>query len=217
MKIGENIRKLRLKSGFTQEQLAVRLGVTFQAVSKWENGANTPDISLLPALASVFGVTIDSLFSDGDTAAWTGAEMIKDDGVLRVVQLQGTRVLRASPLSGDDPSFEIVFPRNCNDRAQYFKVEVFGRLIADGPINGDVVCHENVYCDDINGDVTCGCSLKCDDLNGNLQCAGNIECGSISGNVTCGGCINASTIRDCTSTECRISIQPSIPRSGQIT
>ena len=51
MKIGENIRALRKARGFTQEQLADMLGISFQAVSKWENNASMPDISLLPAIA----------------------------------------------------------------------------------------------------------------------------------------------------------------------
>ena len=45
--IGENIKTMRRKCGFTQEELALRLGVTPQAISKWENGGGTPDISQL--------------------------------------------------------------------------------------------------------------------------------------------------------------------------
>jgi transcriptional regulator with XRE-family HTH domain len=63
--IGSNIRAFRLQNGFTQEQLAEKLGVTFQAVSKWETNANTPDISLLPVIAAVLGVMIDDSFDDG--------------------------------------------------------------------------------------------------------------------------------------------------------
>lgn len=62
MKIGENIRQLRKARNISQEGLASILGVTFQAVSKWETGAASPDISLIPAIASFFGVSIDELF-----------------------------------------------------------------------------------------------------------------------------------------------------------
>lgn len=55
------LQALRKEHQMTQERLAAQLGVTFQAVSKWENGQSFPDISLLPVLAAVFGVTIDSL------------------------------------------------------------------------------------------------------------------------------------------------------------
>ena len=62
MNIGNKIRELRKQRGITQEQLANRIGVSFQAVSKWENNIALPDIALAPALASYFGVTMDTLF-----------------------------------------------------------------------------------------------------------------------------------------------------------
>lgn len=62
MKLGQKIRKLRYKAGLTQEQLAEKLGIGPQAVSKWENAASMPDIATLPLLAEAFGVSIDELF-----------------------------------------------------------------------------------------------------------------------------------------------------------
>ena len=64
--IGMKIRAMRLASSMTQEQLANKLGVSAQAVSKWESGANMPDIQILPDLSVIFGVTIDSLFDMSD-------------------------------------------------------------------------------------------------------------------------------------------------------
>lgn len=57
-----NIQAYRRKKGWSQAGLAMRIGVTPQAVSKWECGKCAPDISLLPTLASVFGCQIDELF-----------------------------------------------------------------------------------------------------------------------------------------------------------
>ncbi len=62
MELGKKIRQLRFKAGLTQEQLADRLGIGAQAVSKWENSVAMPDITTLPLLAEIFGVTIDDLF-----------------------------------------------------------------------------------------------------------------------------------------------------------
>ena len=62
MEIGNKIKQLRYKSGLTQEQLASKLGISAQSISKWETSVTMPDISLLPALAGEFGVTIDELF-----------------------------------------------------------------------------------------------------------------------------------------------------------
>ena len=62
MEMGKKIRQLRFKAGLTQEQLADKLGIGPQSVSKWENAAAMPDITTLPLLAEIFGVTIDDLF-----------------------------------------------------------------------------------------------------------------------------------------------------------
>ncbi len=62
MNIGARIKKLRNKAGMTQDQLAGRLGISGQAISKWETGVTMPDISLLPELAGELGVSIDELF-----------------------------------------------------------------------------------------------------------------------------------------------------------
>lgn len=60
--IGINIKELRQKAGMTQNILADKLGVSFQSVSRWERGEGYPDITLLPMIAAIFDVTIDSLF-----------------------------------------------------------------------------------------------------------------------------------------------------------
>lgn len=61
--IAENIRRLRTQKGVTQETLAGFLGVSSQAVSKWERGDGLPDITMLPPLAAYFDVTLDELMS----------------------------------------------------------------------------------------------------------------------------------------------------------
>lgn len=60
--LSEQISKLRRQRGMTQEQLANRLGVSYQAVSKWENEQSCPEITLLPLLADLFEITLDDLF-----------------------------------------------------------------------------------------------------------------------------------------------------------
>lgn len=62
MNLGTKIRKLRKSKDISQEVLAQLLGVSFQAVSKWETGTSLPDITLIPAIASFFGVSTDELF-----------------------------------------------------------------------------------------------------------------------------------------------------------
>ncbi len=69
LRFGENIRRLRVERGLTQEKLAEFLGVSFQAVSKWERGETVPDLYMLPTLASFFAVTTDELLGMDEAAA----------------------------------------------------------------------------------------------------------------------------------------------------
>ena len=62
MGLGKTILEFRKKKGLTQEELGTRLGVTNQAVSKWENETSLPDVMLLPELADALGVTLNALY-----------------------------------------------------------------------------------------------------------------------------------------------------------
>ena len=60
--VGKTIAKLRKDHQMTQEEFAAAIGVSAQAISKWENEISMPDIMLLPVIAELFEVTIDELF-----------------------------------------------------------------------------------------------------------------------------------------------------------
>ena len=69
LELGNNIRQLRRRDKKTQEALAEALGVTAQAVSRWESGGSYPDMNLIPSIANFFGVSIDELFGyEGERA-----------------------------------------------------------------------------------------------------------------------------------------------------
>lgn len=74
MKLGENIREFRTKLRLTQEQLAESVGVTAQAVSKWEREESMPDVTLIPAIADALDVSADELF---------GHERVTKNSVMR--------------------------------------------------------------------------------------------------------------------------------------
>ncbi len=76
--IGERIKFHRKRLGLTQDQLAQRLGVSAQAVSKWEHNLSCPDISVLPEIAELFGITVDELLRKG-TQPVHEAEVIHDE------------------------------------------------------------------------------------------------------------------------------------------
>ena len=79
-KLPENIRSHRKSLGFTQEQLAERLGITLGTISKWERGSSEPDLGYLMDLAELFHVSVDALigFSMRGADADTEADRIED-------------------------------------------------------------------------------------------------------------------------------------------
>ncbi len=95
--LAANIMKYRKASGLTQEDLSEKLGVSVQAVSKWETAKCAPDIGFLPVMADLFGCFIDELFSRPvetevhyDLCAefpWT------DDPVWREVECLGKKIM----------------------------------------------------------------------------------------------------------------------------
>ena len=84
IKLGERIRELRLRDGRTQEALARELGVTAQAVSRWEKGICYPDMEMIPSVANCFGVSIDELFGyDSERSKRVDALAERIDGMNR--------------------------------------------------------------------------------------------------------------------------------------
>ncbi len=79
--IGKNIKALRKARNLTQEQLAESIGVSFQAVSKWENNIALPDITFVPVLAGFFNVTTDELFDYNLQQINADVEVIVDETV----------------------------------------------------------------------------------------------------------------------------------------
>ncbi len=84
MEFAGNLRRLRKAAGYTQEALAEKLHLTGQAVSRWETGEGYPEITLLPALADLLGVTVDALLRRPEL---TGEEIYAIEGeALRLTQ-----------------------------------------------------------------------------------------------------------------------------------
>lgn len=77
--LGENLAKYRKKAGYSQEELADKLGVSRQAVSKWERGEASPDTENLIALSRLYGVTLDELVNKEPSESETKTNEKKDD------------------------------------------------------------------------------------------------------------------------------------------
>ena len=177
LKLYDTISFYRKKSGLTQEELAKKLGVTNQSVSKWESAQCCPDIGLLPMLADIFEISIDELFgrkNEKEIHYDLCSELPwNDDNTIRVFRTLGKKILESTNENG---WINISFPKECNEKTrQYFKVEVMGNLNCDASINGDVVCQGNIECNDINGDVKeCRGKVECREIKGNVKCQGDI-------------------------------------------
>ena len=95
MSIGKNIAVYRKNKGLTQGELGELLGVTNQAVSKWESEVSMPDVMLLPEIAKALGVTVEDLYALRENRPAVNA----DDRIIIVnVDSQGTKIKCAFPL-----------------------------------------------------------------------------------------------------------------------
>lgn len=186
MTLGTQIATLRKQNNTTQEALAQQLGVTNQAVSKWESDQCCPDVTLLPKLADYFGITIDALFG---RQASNNQSNLPEDGTLRVVLFQGSHRLMDQALCKD---VTIHWQGKVADLRSDFSVscgDVNGYVQAGGSVNcgdaaGPVSAGGNVNCGDIDGPVKAGGNVNCGDIEGDLIAGGKVTCGDISGNVT---------------------------------
>lgn len=135
--IGNRIAKFRKENNMTQEELANLLGVSSQAVSKWENDASCPDISLLPQLSKVLDVTIDELLTGkNNEVRMLPPEQRKpfDQLVMRVKvnSADGDRVRVNLPMPMIKVCMEIgvnMLPNMGGDQAEMFKNVDMSKLV----------------------------------------------------------------------------------------
>ena len=198
MNFAEIIVRSRKALGLTQEGLAQKLGVTNQAVSKWESGQSCPDLALLPRIADLFGITIDALFGREPKAVSFPAQPPfpgPDDGVLRVLLYAGhTRVY--GPVEGAD---EIHFcyegpALNIESAVSVYCDDVMGNVTAGHSVNcddvyGSVSAQGSVNCDDVKGDIRAGGNVACDCAEGDVHAGGNVQVDEASGDIHAGGSV----------------------------
>lgn len=188
MTLGNKIVELRKKKGMTQEALANQLGVSNQAVSKWEANQSCPDIQLLSVIADLFEISLDNLFGREEKTAFKQDNAVNlpwdDDGKLRAVIYVGHSLIgkeeceKAAKITFEyeGPALDIIssFSITCD--------EVQGNVSAGG----------DVTCDTVHGNVSAGGDITCDDVEGNVGAGGDVTCDDIKGNVNAGGDIQVT-------------------------
>ena len=208
---GQRIAAYRKERGLTQESLAQRLGVTNQAVSKWESDQCCPDIMLLPALADEFGVSLDELFGraapaprpEPEAQAVVSELPWPDDDDLRAVCYVGHRLMDFNPVQekklslgnllnmhvGTGKPAELHFTGTVRDIHS-----AFGVVVENGDVGGDVYAEDNVECGDVGGSVKAGGGVNCGSVGGSVQAGDGVNCGDVGGDVRAGDGLNCGNV-----------------------
>ncbi len=195
MKFYSVLKQLRKRKGISQETLAEFLGVSMQAVSKWECALSYPDIELLPILAEYFQVSIDFLLTGAQCSRVYDPdrfvdENTVDENTLYIVQYKGSRLLTESLY---DPSIRI---RIKAEDTMNGPVEIWGSADIRGDISGDVHAGDGVNCGNVGGDVQAGDGVICANVGRNVNAGDGIQCGNIGGDIiSCDGDIYCHTIK----------------------
>ena len=206
--LAENIQKFRKQKGLTQEELADKLGVTYQAVSKWENAKSAPDIFFLPQLADVFGCSIDGLFSRDSAIivdSYCTAFPWGDDDVIRGVVCHGHKILTVKDNMTNKFTFVVngdakAVQTECNltvEGAVDGGCKAGGSISIGGYANGGLNCGSNVTIGGYHqGGINCGDNVSCGgDIQGGINCGSNVSCHNLDAqSINCGGSLSALDI-----------------------
>ncbi len=180
MTLGNKITHYRKSMNITQDALAQQLGVTNQAVSKWESDLCCPDVMLLPKIADIFRVSIDELFDRAPKFQTVCSHLPwPDDDTLRVVVYSG------HALVGDSPA--------CEKLTFHYEgpaLDIESRIsVTCGNVEGDVDAGCNIFCGNVGGDVDAGSNVNCGDVGGDIDAGGDVKCGCVSGDIDAGGTV----------------------------
>ena len=207
---GQRIAALRKARGMTQEALANQLGITNQAVSKWESDQCCPDIMQLPALADIFEISLDALFGRSQPALPEPDRVIgelpwEDNDDLHAVCFVGHRLVRYQDipsLGGKRERFTFSF--SClgfdksspmgNEPVQLHFSGNVGNIYSDyavycaqTAVGGNVQAGDGVICTDVGGEVRAGDGVTCVSVQGNVVAGDSVRCtGSIGGSAQAG-------------------------------
>ena len=190
--LGTQIAFYRKDLGLTQEALAEQLGVSSQAVSKWESGQNCPDIQLLPQLADLFGVTLDALFGRDTDQPLIGDLPWDNDEALRAVFYIGRRLQKHGRLDFYQKE-KLAVEFHYSGPALHVYSD-FSVVCEHCTIEGSVNAGDSVRCGDVGGSVIAGDDVTCGHVSGSVQANDAVQCGNVGGNVTAGDGVNCQTV-----------------------
>lgn len=184
MSIGKNIGEFRKRMGLTQAALGEKLGVSNQAVSKWEAETTMPDIMLLPDIVRILEVTLEELYGLANKTEATKVYDLPwaDDGVLRGVVFDGRRLVHTADIKDAD---RIVFAIEGEAKSVHteWNLEIAGNVSGGAKAGRDMTVTGSV-----SGGVSVGRDLSVDhSISGGTSAGRDITAGgSLSGNAAAG-------------------------------
>lgn len=212
MEFGKKIAYYRKSLNITQDALAKQLGISNQAVSKWETDQSCPDVELLPKLAEIFGISLDELFKkewtaplegeqaengiDSDDAEQKTAERnaVAENDTALTLGRDGVRLpwgddgnLRAVLFLGHQlvEKKSVIWPYT--EICKEIKLEINGSAL-------NVESYFNVCCGDVCGNVTAGRDVNCGDVEGSVACGRDMNCEDVNGTVSSGNNVHCGDV-----------------------
>lgn len=140
MDFAKNLKRLRLSKNFTQEQVATALGVSAQSISRWECGTTLPDVTMLPAIARLYCVTIDDLYKETSVAYDNHAQRLMGvfestldpDDFIRA-DMEFRKLLRSGEYTNKDLRLYGILNQYMMYRSKNKAIELFDRVLQKGP------------------------------------------------------------------------------------
>ncbi len=210
MELGKKIAYYRKSKNITQDALAKQLGISNQAVSKWETDQSCPDVELLPKIADIFEITLDELFErefvsqkkktekspvSEELSSVLHADKMhlpwEDDETLHVALYVGHKLIHGEELKEKfgKISKDIIF----NYSGPALNVESSFSVVCN-TVQGNVTAGGYVECEDVGMVVNAGGYIECGDV-GQSVCAGSyVECGDVEGMVTANSYVECGDI-----------------------
>ena len=212
--VANNIKKYRKEQGLSQESLAEKLGVTSQAVSKWECMQSIPDIEAMVEICRLMGISLDKLVLDKEPEVVVQEVVVEkereehydrrgffnkiyfdalpDDNDLRVLQFKGRRLLRENdydrkiriPLAIDNDKFP----------EKTVNVHIVGNADIEGDISGGVNAGDSVNCGNVGASVRAGDSVNCGNVGASVHAGDGVNCGNVGASVSAGDSVNCGNV-----------------------
>lgn len=228
MNLGRQIAHYRKEQNLTQDTLAKLLGISNQAVSKWETEQSYPDIELLPRIADIFHITLDELFERRSPISERSAEALptKADIFAEPTSDIPKSIVPLSPSfpwENDETLHVVLFQGHNMIQVDDLKKH-FGRLYKDvtfryqGPalniesaisvscenVSGNVTAGSYVECETVGQYVIAGSYVECENVGQYVVAGSYVECEDVGQNVTAGSYI------ECGDVGCNVSAEGNI-------